>query len=31
MVAATYRAGEVFGDASIQRQFFDVMKFLSKD
>ncbi len=31
VVAATYRAGEVFGDASIQRQFFDVMKFLSKD
>jgi hypothetical protein len=29
--AATYRSGEVFGDASIQRQFFDVLKCLSKD
>lgn len=31
VVAATYRAGEVFGDASIQRQYFDVFKCLSKD
>ena len=31
MIAATYRTGEVFGDASIQRQFFDVLKCLSKD
>ena len=30
-IAATYRSGEVFGDASIQRQFFDVLKGLSKD
>lgn len=31
IVAATYRAGEVFGDASIQKQFFDVLKILSQD
>lgn len=31
VVAATYRSGEVFGDASIQKQFFDVLKCLSKD
>jgi hypothetical protein len=31
VVAATYREGEVFGDASIQKQFFDVLKCLSKD
>jgi|LauGreDrversion4_2_1035121.scaffolds.fasta_scaffold435861_1 hypothetical protein len=31
VVAATYRTGEVFGDASIQRQYFDVFKCLSKD
>lgn len=31
VIAATYRAGEVFGDASIQKQFFDVLKCLSKD
>lgn len=30
-IVATYRAGEVFGDGSIQRQFFDVLKILSKD
>jgi hypothetical protein len=30
-IAATYRSGEVFGDASIQRQFFDVLKGLNKD
>lgn len=31
VIAATYRSGEVFGDASIQKQFFDVLKCLSKD
>lgn len=31
MTIASYRAGEVFGDSSIQRQFFDVLKILSKD
>jgi hypothetical protein len=31
VIAATYHAGEVFGDASIQKQFFDVLKCLSHD
>ncbi len=31
VIAASYRPGEVFGDASIQRQYFDVFKCLSKD
>lgn len=31
MVVASYREGDVFGDASIQRQYFDVMKILCKD
>ena len=31
LTAATYCSGEVFGDASIQRQFFDVLKCLTKD
>ena len=31
VTVATYRAGEVFGDSSIQRQYFDVLKILSKD
>lgn len=31
MVIATYREGDVFGDASIQRQYFDVLKILCKD
>lgn len=31
VIAATYHAGEVFGDASIQKQFFDVLKCLSND
>lgn len=31
VVVATYRAGSVFGDASIQKQYFDALKCLSKD
>jgi len=31
MIVATYREGDVFGDASIQRQYFDPMKIICKD
>lgn len=31
VVAATYRSGEVFGDASIQKQIMEPLKILSND